>query len=300
MMHIDIECLEKLEDWPPGRHPNQKLLPAKWRERLSKAEEELRNAPDSKTRSALFAKYSDLWSEVKEHYRKLSCDKCWYCETSTHRIPGDIDHYRPKGRVAKTEHPGYWWLAFDWRNWRFACRYCNSQFTDPETGLVGGKGDHFPLLDGEKYRISRECDYEDLYQEDPCLLDPTEPGDPQLLTFTRDGLPNPSTGEIGSPNYRRAKSSITFYHLDYSRLVRKRQEIYIEVRNLVLDYQRYQRRWERDRDLSAQAFARSSFKKLGRMITRDAEYSMTARAYLKEYRKDGPEWKWVEDLLTRS
>ncbi len=300
MRHIDTERLENLKDWPPGRHPHQKLSPEEWHERLCKAEKELQNVPEGKKRSAIFAKYSDLWSEAKEHFRDLSYDKCWYCETSTHRIPGDIDHYRPKGSVAGTNHPGYWWLAFDWRNWRFACRYCNSQLRDPETKKVGGKGNHFPLLDGEKCRISSACDYEDLCEEEPLLLDPTERQDPDLLTFTRDGLPAPSEEHEESPNYRRAKKSIELYHLDHSRLVRKRQEIYIEVRNLILDYQRYQGKWEKEQDHSAHALAKRAAKKLGRMIAPDAEYSMTARAYLKEYRKDNPEWKWVDQLLTAS
>ncbi len=300
MRYIDIERLEELEDWPPGKHPHQKLSPEKWRERLTKAEEELRNATDGKTRSALFAKYSNLWGEVKEDYRVLSHDKCWYCETSTHRIPGDIDHFRPKGGVAGTKHPGYWWLAFDWRNWRFACRYCNSQFTDPDTKMVGGKGNYFPLLDGEKCRISNECDYEDLCEEDPLLLDPTDQQDTELLTFTRDGLPRPVEEDEKAVNYRRSQKSIRLYHLDHSRLARERRRIYLQVRNLVLDYQRFWNEWEAEHDRSAQALAKRAAKSLGRLIAPDAEYSMTARAYLKEYRKDDPQWVWIDRLLTAS
>ncbi|HYT35638.1 MAG TPA: hypothetical protein VEL49_00560 [Ktedonobacteraceae bacterium] len=308
MRYIDIERLEELEDWPPGRLPHQKRSSEKWRERLRKAEEELRNLPDGKTRSDIFVKYSHLWSDVKEHYRALSYDKCWYCETSTHRIPGDIDHYRPKAGVTDTDHPGYWWLGFDWRNWRFACRYCNSQFTDPETGIPGGKGNYFPLLDGEKHRIldENECeDYEDLLKEGPVLLDPTEHNDPVLLTFTRDGLPGsteeePVEKEQKSGDYRRAKESIRLYHLDHSRLVRVRRRIYNHVYRLVHDYQRFQKKWEKEHDRSAQAVARRAAKELGRMIAPDAEYSMTARAYLKEYRNDDPIWSWVDRLLTAS
>jgi uncharacterized protein (TIGR02646 family) len=303
MRFIDMERLEALEDWPPGRHPHQKLSPEKWRERLCKAEEELRAASDNKARRAVFTRYSDLWSEVKEHFRALSHDKCWYCESSTLRIRGDIDHYRPKARVAGIAHPGYWWLAFDWHNWRFVCTYCNSQIKDLETGTVGGKGDHFPLVEGEARRISDESeyeDYEDLAAEEPLLLDPAERKDPELLTFSRDGLPRPSAPAEGSVAYRRAATSIQLYHLDHSRLVRKRRDIYAQVRKHVLDYQRYWRKWETERDRSAQALAKRAVKALGRMIASDAEYSMTARAYLKEYRNNEPQWQWVDDLLTAS
>ena len=305
MRFIHIELLEELEDWPPGKHPHQKRSPEQWRERLRKAQEELRNVPDGKTRSAIFAKYSDLWSDAKEHYRDLSCDKCWYCETRTHRIPGDIDHYRPKGNVAEAngEHQGYWWLAFDWRNWRFACRYCNSRFTDLETGIVCGKGDSFPLLHGETYRIKDASEYEDsedLLREDPLLLDPTEPGDAELLTFTREGHPDSIEKNEESVNYKRVKKSIELYHLDHSRLVRERKKIFLQVHRHVHDYQRFQRKWEVEQDRSAQILARRALKTLGLMIAQKAEYSMAARAYLKEYRENNPEWAWIDQLLTSS
>ncbi len=308
MRFIDLESLEELDDWPPGRHPHQKRTPQQWRDRLRKAEEELRSVPAGKTRSEIIMKYSDLWSNVKEHYRKLSHDKCWYCETRTYRIPGDIDHYRPKASVAGIEHPGYWWLAFDWRNWRFACRHCNSRMTDPETGLVGGKGDHFPLVNGEEQRIKdeSECeDYEDHRREDPLLLDPTEPDDVTLLTFTRDGYPRPAEEEPaegceGSTGYRRAQKSIELYHLHESRLVRERRRIYNRVHQCVQDYARYQPKWERERDRSAQALAKRALKELARMIAEKAEYSMAARAYLKEHRRAHPDWEWIDKLLTAS
>jgi len=300
MRHIDMQKLEELDDWPPGKQPAWKRSPEKWGERLREAEEELRKATDNKTRSAIFTKYSDLWSDVKEHYRALSYDKCWYCETSTHRMTGEIDHHRPKAGVEKTSHPGYWWLGFDWRNWRFVCKFCNSESRDLETGIVGGKGNHFPLLCGEERRIWDECDYDDLVEEDPVLFDPTERGDPELLTFTRDGRPGSAVEDEKSDDYRRAKDSIRIYHLDHSRLVRERKRIYIQVRNLVNEYQRYQEKWEVEKDRSAHKIAKKLMKDLGRMITPDAPYSATARAYLREYRKDDPKWAWIDRLLTAS
>jgi hypothetical protein len=305
MRHINIEELEVEEDWPPGKNPHHNETVEKWRERLREAEEELRNASDKKARSKIFDRYSDLWSDVKVWYRKISYDKCWYCESSTLRIPGDIDHYRPKGKVEGISHPGYWWLAFDWRNWRFACKYCNSRITDLETGIVGGKGTHFPLLDGEKCRVQDVCDYEALFEEDPLLLDPVEPGDSTLLTFTSDGLPGPAKkepaeGENPSVEYLRAKRSIELYHLDHSSLTRARRRIYIQVRNHVNEYQHYQEKWEKEHNHSDRMLAKKAKKALSLLISPKAEYSMTARAYLREYRKDDPEWEWVDRLLTAS
>jgi hypothetical protein len=271
MRYIDINRLEELEDWPPGKldkrySEEKRRTPEGWRKHLSDAEAGLRNPPTGKTRAQVITRYSDLWSDVKDRYRDLSHGKCWYCESRTDR--GDRDHYRPKGGVVENKnHPGYWWLAFEWRNWRFCCDRCNSGRKDPATGRVGGKGNQFPLADGEQNRIWDEGgyeDYEDLLDEDPLLLDPTMLDNVLLLTFTSNGLPGPITKAEHSMEYRRARASIRVYHLDHSILNRERRKIYCEVRRLIKDVQRYWKKW------------------------------------VKEYRKDDPEWFWVDWLLTAS
>ncbi len=300
MRFIDLERLEDLQDWPPGKHSFQKYPPEKWRARLLQAQEELRNASDSETRSKVFTKYGDLWSDVKIHLRTQSHDKCWYCETSTRGFPGDIDHYRPKGNIAETaDHVGYWWLAFEWRNWRFVCRYCNSLNRDFVTGEVSGKGDSFPLLRGEICRIKGPDEYEyyeELMREYPKLLDPTEREDTALITFTSEGMPEPV--EENGDNYERAKASIEIYFLDRSMLKNKRKEIFVQVKSHVEDYQRFIRKWESEHNHSDYYLARRAGKALGRMIAKDAEYSMTAITYLKEHLRRHPDWTWISTLLT--
>jgi uncharacterized protein (TIGR02646 family) len=298
MRYIDmVRLLEERDDWPPKG----------WEERVQQAEEELRNPPPDRTWAKIFEKYSDLWSEVKEQFRQISHEKCWYCESRTDRNRGDMDHQRPKGGVTDSDHPGYWWLAFKWRNWRFSCEICNSKLRDRATGSVGGKGNEFPLVDGERRRICSEHeydDYEDLLEEDPLLLDPTEPGDPQLLTFRSDGRPAPvaeeQIAEGETPvDYRRAKESIRIYHLDHSKLNRRRRTIYGRVRKLVTTYRKYQPIWERDRsNLAARMLAKQAMSDLREMIASDAAYSEAARTYLVEYRMMPRDW--VDRLLTGS
>jgi hypothetical protein len=79
----------------------------------------------------------------------LSPEVC-HCEREISGYYGDAEHYRPKGAVKyKTEageledatcevlnprqgrivtqrHPGYFWLAYDWRNLLPSCVFCNS------------------------------------------------------------------------------------------------------------------------------------------------------------------------------
>ena len=99
-----------------------------------------------------------VWSDLKKWLNdNLYHFRCAYCEwpLETDRYEGDAEHYRPKGRVTwrdpagavhiarcrlpdgtDVDHPGYFWLAYDWRNLVPVCSACNS-------GL--GKVDQFPV-----------------------------------------------------------------------------------------------------------------------------------------------------------
>ena len=110
--------------------------------------------------------------------------KCVYCEcdvAASH--PGDIEHWRPKnrvtdgcGRVVKVEnedgnavaHPGYYWLAYAWRNLLFSCEDCNRPSTAKTSGRRIGKRDQFPV---RGFRATREGEELD---ECPILLNPVE------------------------------------------------------------------------------------------------------------------------------
>lgn len=297
MMHITMRPLEKRTDWPPE----------KWKEDAQKALDELLRLPAGERRAPVINRHAALWSELKDDLRRLSHGKCWYCETRIDRDFGDIDHFRPKGKVEGVPgHPGYWWLAFEWRNFRFSCKLCNVKETDHEAEEgdgKGGKGALFPLLDGETYRVCCREDYEeyeDLLNENPLLLDPTEQRDVLLLTFARDGQAKPSTQDKEAPSYCRADTSIRTYHLDHSRLIRERHDLFIRIQRLVRKVQRHQARWEKYRDRSSREYSKDALEELASLISREAQYSAAARAYLKEYRKPEADWDWVDQLLTAS
>ena len=98
-----------------------------------------------------------VWGELKEWLIKnVFHDKCAYCETREVRSPYHAEHFRPKGRVRfrstgvkklvtpiiqdeegeNVEHPGYFWLAYNWANLLPSCNDCNSAL---------GKNDQFPV-----------------------------------------------------------------------------------------------------------------------------------------------------------
>jgi uncharacterized protein (TIGR02646 family) len=282
MRYIDIQELEKKAEagvWPPR----------KWEEKARKLTGELRNAPDGKARSAILNKPgNNIWGKLKEDLKRLSYNLCWYCEVDTDGMPGDIDHYRPKEGVTENKkHPGYWWLAYEWRNFRFSCKRCNSYMTDPATRKVGGKQNHFPLAD-ESQRIGAECAYVVLSQEYPMLLDPTKQGDPQLLTFVSDGQAVPASSDEESIDYKRAAASIKIYHFNHSIPKRKRRKIYSEVRRFMKSYQRLLPALEDNNPVAIEGM-KPVMLSLGKTVSPRTEYSSAARAYLELYRGIAPE-----------
>lgn len=68
------------------------------------------------------------WKPAKTQLKRESNGKCAYCEASTDTVAhGDVEHFRPKSL--------YWWLAYCYDNYLFACQICNQSF----------KGDQFPV-----------------------------------------------------------------------------------------------------------------------------------------------------------
>jgi len=163
---------------------------------------------------------------LKDELKRISHGKCWYCESSEIRSDKAVDHYRPKNEVIECPNPnhrGYWWLAFDWRNFRYSCQYCNEIRIDRETNTRGGKSSHFPLLDETK-RVFDDVNPYALLNEQPSLLDPTEVDDPLLLTFDTDGTAQSAYDADDYPDdYQRARISIEYYHLNHTDLKERRQ-----------------------------------------------------------------------------
>jgi hypothetical protein len=71
---------------------------------------------------------STKWKSAKSHLRRDTGKKCAYCEAPTSTVAhGDVEHFRPKSL--------YWWLAYRFDNYLFACQICNQIY----------KGDNFPI-----------------------------------------------------------------------------------------------------------------------------------------------------------
>lgn len=289
MRYINTEMLRPSRDWLDRAGTEAAGIPA-LRERLATAEtsDEKKEAKAALNRA--MARCADLWSELKPELEALSFGKCWYCEGREERSNLAVDHFRPKSRVYECpDHPGYWWLALDHSNYRYACTLCNSLLRDENTQEVCGKGTHFPLMD-ESQRLFRP---EDPNREVACILDPTVAADPSLLWFMNDGQATPRYRKERSPLFfQRAETSISVYNLNHPRISEHRSMIAFEIKHQVERGEKYLDDAATG-DGAAQDHFQEVFRTLLRLVSAQAPYSASARAILCDYRdKD-----WVETAL---
>lgn len=159
-------------DFDPENHP-EKLTTEQlawwnaWKDRAQeatgdvlKAWELWRKNPKDDAYKKIFEKekIKSVWGELKDWLlENLFYKKCAYCETPVSRSQFHAEHYRPKGRVigengkvkvqddkgVEIDHPGYFWLAFHWKNLLPSCALCNT---------VNGKKNQFPIPRKRAYK----------------------------------------------------------------------------------------------------------------------------------------------------
>ncbi len=183
---------------------------------IEEAEEEAKRAGGKP------ANWPDHWSRYKANFTRAQGHKCGWCEAPHTSEPGAVDHIAPKaevgwletqgeevddltnvpGRKASALHDiGYWWLAYDWDNWVFACNRSNS----------GWKKTLYPVAENPHPRPDESVKYT------PLLLNPFGPDDPL------DHLDMDPTGQITRRgNSPKGKATIETLGLDRESLRRVR------------------------------------------------------------------------------
>lgn len=177
---------------------------------------------------------------VKDKLKTLQKDKCCFCEaTVSHVTHGDVEHYRPKaGFVQDTEpltKPGYYWLAYDFKNLFLSCQICNQTF----------KKNFFPLADPAA-RVTKHTG--NIADEKPLIIDPGRDTPSTFLTFNKEFVVARNGNAKGTATIRRTG-------LNRDTTVRARFE-YLETLNVLALVARSQ---------SSQApAARAHFKKVAK------------------------------------
>lgn len=216
MRYIDITKLE---------------LPDGWEDKAKTLNNKLLSAKDDAERAKIFSK-NPIWQELFIPLQKLSNGKCWYSEAKDLMSDRDVDHFRPKSEAKNLDNitrDGYWWLAYDWENYRFSSMYSNQKRYDKfdKDKEIGGKSSYFPLFPYSYVALTKKR----LADEDIMLLDPIDEDDPCLLTFDSFGEAIPNT--VSAKDIERVKASIRLYHLDHTPLKEERQKIWDKCQRFI-------------------------------------------------------------------
>ena len=159
--------------------------------------------------------------------------KCAYCEQKIYGDQhGDIEHFRPKGAVwdehgkailiqidgqeQEQEHPGYYWLAYDWKNLLPSCILCNSPSSQHSGGRPIGKRNYFPVRGYRANRPGEEA------LEEPLLLHPVFDDPDQHLEIDSLGIFHSKT-DCG-------ESCINIFGLNERDLPNERKKKYDDVK----------------------------------------------------------------------
>lgn len=210
MIHIDLD----------GKKP-----PTEWIKKAETITRQLNDAASSEKRHAIINKNRKVWGEIKKCLLKYSHNKCWYTEARSDSSYFEVEHFRPKKWDAKkddSDFEGYWWLAFEWKNYRVCGSAPNRK-----------KGTFFPIHEDSRRATSRKRHL--VEDEIHALLDPLEIADPPLISFDERGICKPTPGTEGWERHR-ADTSIERYGLNnLPQLCEGRQRVWRDCRKLIDD-----------------------------------------------------------------
>ena len=230
--------------------------------------DQLKKAPDTAARNKIIDDNSAVWGELKKWLLDLSHQKCWFSEAKDCFSHWDVEHFRPKKVPAKgfdaNMHYAYWWLSFDWQNFRICGNAGNRK-----------KGATFPLQPG----CSRCAPHGDLRTEEQQLLDPIDEDDPALLSFNMVGEAIVAAHITDPWEQSRVTYSVTRYNLDFPPLVDKRKAVWSECWNRIQDYLRELNLFQQDRtNGAAKEGLRQALRRIREMMQPERELSAVARA----------------------
>jgi len=122
-----------------------------------------------------------IYGDKKVKQKLIDCQhgKCCFCESDLVAVAyGDVEHYRPKGGYQQTESedlqkPGYYWLAYEWKNLFFSCQLCNQKY----------KRNLFPLEDKNKRAKTHKDKIE---KEDPLFVNPTVDNPERYIKYRKE------------------------------------------------------------------------------------------------------------------
>lgn len=206
-----------------------------WEAKAHNLTKELLKKKPEERAAFIDSKRAETWGSdvLLKSLKGVVGDKCWYTEVSLVGADPNVDHFRPKGRVVEIDNntlektgaisPGYWWLAFEPKNFRLSCMHANQRRVDENT--KGGKWDFFPV---EGARTPEKTEW-DLIAEDVLPFDPCCAMDMALLWFSSDGTPTLKNSSPSVEEQKRLDVTVWLFHLNKDEIAKSRTANVIDI-----------------------------------------------------------------------
>ena len=269
MIWIDLEHKLPTDTDIPNWQP---WTQAKWDAWLAKSQQlasdlaALDAAGKREERNALIDAKSAHWGALKEWLQALSAGKCWFSEVREFYSHYDVEHFRPK-KEAKSlddaERDGYWWLAFDYMNFRLC-------------GNVGNrkKGGWFPLREGSlRSTYAHPCEE----SETRYLLDPIDDDDVALIAFDEEGKVIPMPGITAWEQERVIETVKRLKLNEHVPLAEARRKVWQQVDKLIEDFTNAKTRCNTGNNPAAKEKLRQVRARVREMTHPTAELSAVAK-----------------------
>ena len=268
MIFIDIDKIKVEDAW------NNKSI--------ALTNEMISNIGSVKNVFTLIDKNDGQWTRIKKELKKLSYGKCWFSESRDVYSHYHVEHFRPKKRAInldKSKRIGYWWLAFNFENYRLC-------------GSVGNtkKGNHFAVKRNIALSHTDPIDDEVIY-----FLDPTNLRDCSLLAFDENGKAYSKNTDSTSFDFERVEYTIEWLDLNYDSLQTARKIKWKEVYNLILEIDGLIINYNSNQSNSNKVKLEEKYKQVIKNISPCAEFSSTAKACLKASGRE-----WAIDILAEN
>jgi hypothetical protein len=272
--------------------------PPDWLVRAENAKAEVENCAKlgRSERNELIDKKAKIWGDLKPWLLDLSYSKCWFSEARECFENWEVEHFRPKKKALDAEgkeRDGYWWLGFEWINYRICGRRLNAK-----------KGTYFPIInspdeenEGTPFPVNNfpadENHRDQVEDELPLLLDPCCEEDCELLSFNELGEAVAMSGVAGW-DLKRVQFSRDRYMLNFEGLVRERRLVWETCDTMVTEIMNLMK--ELADHPSAKKVTKIEEKKrqLAAMANEDKEFSSVALAFFIKNENE-----WVKRLAAR-
>lgn len=220
-------------------------------------------------RTVIIEANENMWGELKQHFCDVLHRKCWYSESINDFAHCHVDHFRPKSRAIDEDganQGGYWWLAFNWRNYRYSAPAGNVR-----------KKDYFHV-NANKANLPADA----LENEDIRFLDPTEPEDPNKLKFNNEGIISPKETDVVSRDYIQAEYTIRRMNLNMEGLKEGRKDKYRKTARLIRQVEKLLSLQRVTFDMARRQNIKAKQLELLELAGKSSEYSAAVKYCLRE------------------